>query len=218
MSDIERTETRSDADRLVEMMAFARETGRTIASLRNRVDELERLCDTDELTGCSNRRGWLRSLDRALARLRRGGLGGCVAYLDMNNFKNLNDSLGHQAGDAMLAHVADVLSKTVRPCDCVGRIGGDEFVVLLESATLDGAQTALQRINDAFTERPFRWASETIIPRASIGVAVLRATDTPSELIQRADASMYEVKRHTRKLPALTPADDSAPDPSLNAA
>ena len=153
----------------------------------------ERLADRDHLTGLANR----RAFDRALTNLRgrRAGDAGALILLDLDNFKQVNDSMGHLRGDAVLREVARELRRRVRDTDLVARLGGDEFAVLLRG--VDHAQaTAVAAhlragVRAATDGMPLRTPVD-----ASVGVALLTPREeTPSDALGRADAAMYRVKR-----------------------
>jgi diguanylate cyclase (GGDEF)-like protein len=130
---------------------------------------------------------------------RRPGAGVAVIFMDLDRFKEVNDSLGHQAGDELLIAVSRRLNQAVRPSDTVARFGGDEFVVLVGDVTsiADAAQLA-DRLSTVLTE-PFELASHRVGATASIGVAMTSdAAASPENLIRQADAAMYRAKEHGR--------------------
>ncbi|MDP9258739.1 MAG: GGDEF domain-containing protein [Actinomycetota bacterium] len=136
-------------------------------------------------------------MGHAIARLgRQPGALIAVLFIDLDNFKNVNDTLGHARGDRLLAVVAERLKTVVRASDTVARLGGDEFALLLEDLTsADGARVVAERAMSMLAD-PFDLAGESVSVGASIGVA-LRTDGTagPGELINEADAAMYEAKR-----------------------
>lgn len=152
----------------------------------------------DALTGLPNRVLFLDRLDQALTRLRRTKSAAAILFLDLDHFKLVNDSLGHQVGDELLAAVAPRLRQAVRRSDTVARFGGDEFGILLEdvSGELEAVDTA-QRIASVFT-RPFVLAGREHFVTTSIGIAIARGGELSEELIRDADAAMYRAKEHGR--------------------
>jgi len=151
----------------------------------------------DPLTGLANRSLILEHLHLAVARAGRRSSLAAVIFLDLDDFKPINDTLGHSAGDEILVRVADRLRSAVRPSDTLGRWGGDEFVVVCED--LDRASDApaiVARMAAAFDE-PFTLHGTELQVTASIGVAVSGGgDDRPAALIHAADAAMYRVKHH----------------------
>jgi diguanylate cyclase (GGDEF)-like protein/PAS domain S-box-containing protein len=148
----------------------------------------------DPLTGLPNRALFLDRLEHALSRLRRGQSLAAILFLDLDRFKLVNDSLGHQVGDELLAAVAPRLKQAVRSSDTVARFGGDEFGILLEdiSAEHDAIEMA-ERIASVFT-RPFLLAGSEHFITTSIGIALARGGEVAAELIRNADAAMYRAK------------------------
>ncbi|MDX6476959.1 MAG: hypothetical protein QOH95_2470 [Gaiellaceae bacterium] len=145
----------------------------------------ERLAATDPLTGLPNRRSWYHELELALVRGRRSGAPRSVLLLDLDNFKQVNDREGHSAGDQLLETVSGCWSNCLRTNDVLGRIGGDEFAVILEDADEPSARRVVAKLHESLTGPH----------RASAGVAVWDGNEDVSTLMERADADMYEHKR-----------------------
>lgn len=167
-----------------------------VTARRRSAADLEYLAKHDHLTGLPNRRVFEDALERELARALRSGHGGVLLWIDLDDFKKVNDELGHQAGDRLLAEVATRLRATVRTGDEVARIGGDEFVLLLPETGLEEAE----RIADRLLQALARIGAGISIPgfdvRASIGIVCFPADgDTAHRLLAHADITMYEVKR-----------------------
>jgi diguanylate cyclase (GGDEF)-like protein/PAS domain S-box-containing protein len=168
--------------------------------------ELERLSQRDPLTGLFNRRRFEEALRHQLAYTRRYGRGGALLMIDLDRFKQINDRLGHTAGDEALRHVALVLSDNLRAGDTlargadsptvVARLGGDEFVALLPEADGDGAIAVAERLARGLREAPFRVDNHEIELRISIGVATFDEHGLPGEkeLLAAADRAMYGAK------------------------
>lgn len=153
--------------------------------LITRVKELAR---TDELTGLANRRRWHEELDRELARARRHKSGLCVAMVDLDGFKELNDLHGHQAGDQVLRDTARLWSDAVRATDMLGRYGGDEFAVVLPDCRLEEALVVIDRMRQA-TPAP---------ATCSAGIACSQGSEPAENVVGRADAALYQAKKQGR--------------------
>lgn len=164
--------------------------------------EMARQARTDPLTGLMNRRAFLDEMSKRISRLDREGLPGTVMFVDLDNFKLLNDRCGHEVGDAALKIAADLLRRTVRPADLVARLGGDEFALWL-----DGADpfTAAERAEGLRVHGPQELGAA--LPEGadmtlsmSIGIAgrAARSGEDEDSLLRRADLAMYEVKRAGR--------------------
>lgn len=154
----------------------------------------------DELTDLPNRRMFLEHLDQEIARSRRHGYLEALLFLDLDNFKNVNDSLGHAVGDELLKQVATRLSRRLRKEDTVARLGGDEFVILLSEISKDSAsasawcQLFAAEIQQLFLE-PFQLAGHRLHLTASIGIVLFPLDESgPGDLLQRADVAMYRAK------------------------
>jgi diguanylate cyclase (GGDEF)-like protein/PAS domain S-box-containing protein len=171
-----------------------------ISDRKRAEEELVRRAVHDPLTGLPNRQLFLDRLGVALAQSeRRPGAGVAVIFMDLDRFKEVNDSLGHQAGDELLIGVSLRLSQAVRPADTVARFGGDEFVVLVGDVTsVADAEQLAHRLSRVLTE-PFELGDHRVPATASIGVAMTSdATASPESLIRQADAAMYRAKEHGR--------------------
>ena len=170
--------------------------------LTQRVNELEsemqRLSSevsTDQLTQIANRRGLLQAFDAERARLERTETTLSVGLLDIDNFKRLNDELGHAAGDEALRSLAAVVRKTLRPTDHVARYGGEEFVVLLPDTPVDEGQQILTRLQRALTGGLFMHEHKQVFVTFSAGVTRYRRGEPIEEALERADQGLYEAKR-----------------------
>jgi diguanylate cyclase len=172
------------------------------SQLAERVEQLEgelrRLSDevqTDQLTQVANRRGLLASFETEQAKLERDPKPLALALLDIDNFKKLNDSLGHTAGDEALKALAARASALLRPGDTVGRWGGEEFVLILPAAPLDEAQTVLTRLQRSLSASLFMHEGRDVFVTFSAGVTLYRAGETLEAALDRADEALYEAKR-----------------------
>ena len=118
-----------------------------------------------------------------------------MLFVDLDRFKEVNDTLGHQCGDDLLKHVADILTGRLRESDVIARLGGDEFAVLLPMTGADGAAAIVAALDQEFIERPALLEGQAVTARASIGVAELDAELDVDGVLRRADQAMYAVKR-----------------------
>jgi len=168
---------------------------RDITDRKNLEERLEHLAFHDPLTGLANRSLLVDRLRQVLARLARRGGTVAVVFLDLDNFKVINDSLGHDTGDRLLKAVAERLRECVRSEDTVARLGGDEFVLLLEGAEDPGdAHRTAKRLNERLAE-PFYLGGRELFVNGSIGLALARETfEDPEELLRRADLALYKAK------------------------
>jgi diguanylate cyclase (GGDEF)-like protein len=161
-----------------------------LGAMGRRLAEAERLADHDVLTPLLNRRAFVREVQRAIALTRRHATPASVLYFDLDDFKGVNDGLGHAAGDAVLIAVAERLQAHVREADVVGRIGGDEFAVLLLHADLEAAQAKGAALARAVSDQPVAAAGGA---RISItwGARQIGAVDSAEQALSEADAAMY---------------------------
>jgi diguanylate cyclase len=166
-----------------------------IRELEAELEHISELVREDQLTGALNRRGLDESMDREIKRSDRSKTAFSVALLDIDNFKQLNDSLGHQAGDRALVHLTQVIKETLRPADSVGRYGGEEFLVVLPETDLNAAVEAIQRLQRDLTKKFFLHNNERILVTFSAGVALRSENEEPEDLIGRADKAMYIAKK-----------------------
>ncbi len=166
-----------------------------LAKARSRIVSLERLADEDALTPVANRRAFVRQLTRMIAFTNRYGVPASVVYFDVNNMKHINDAHGHPAGDAALRHIATVLRDNIRSSDIVGRLGGDEFGVILAQTDEEQAHAKAAALAQAIAAQPLRWNDVTIPISAAYGVYAFSGSDDPQHAIEAADQAMYQQKR-----------------------
>jgi diguanylate cyclase (GGDEF)-like protein/PAS domain S-box-containing protein len=163
---------------------------------RKRADgELEHFATRDDLTGLHNRRFFERALEEQLGRVERYREQAAVLLLDLDDFKSVNDGLGHHAGDQLLKHVGRVVSERLRSSDVLARLGGDEFAVLLPHADDHSAADVAAAIHGELARQPAHIEGHDIVAASSIGVAVLDADDSVDDALRRADRAMYRAKR-----------------------
>jgi len=173
-----------------------RVSNRDISDLKNAEEIASKLAHFDTLTGLPNRRMLHDRLQQSLAQARRYRRALAVMFIDLDRFKQINDTLGHDMGDALLIEVGKRLSSSVRQCDTVARAGGDEFIIVLPEISLpQDACTIAEKILAAL-HQPMRLGSKSFETTASIGVAVRAGDDSDdeSELMKKADIAMYEAK------------------------
>jgi diguanylate cyclase (GGDEF)-like protein len=179
------------------------------ATVAARTAELQELLMRDMLTGLPNRRALMQALPEAMARAARVGRPCAVLFLDMDGFKQVNDTRGHEEGDALLRQFSTRLVNGIRETDMAARLAGDEFVVVLELLTdARDAENKAHVLLDALS-RPYMLAGGSVHVSASIGVALQLPHDPqePARLLARADQAMYEAKRRGKGRVALTTAE-----------
>jgi len=195
------------------VMLGAATTGLVEVTARRRsAADLAYLAKHDHLTGLPNRRVFEGALERELARTLRTGRGGALLWIDLDDFKRVNDELGHQVGDRLLAEIGRTLRATVRAGDEVARIGGDEFVLLLPETDVAEAELIADRLMRALAQTGTDILMQGFGVRASIGIVRFPGDgESTHELLAHADVTMYEVKRAgggAHRVYAAAPADD----------
>ncbi|MHB8948871.1 MAG: GGDEF domain-containing protein [Rhodoferax sp.] len=185
----------SARDELRDMREKALSNEAELAKLHQELDRVSAQARHDPLTGALNRKGLEEAVDREVSSVRRKDTPLCMALLDIDNFKALNDRLGHTTGDEALAHLAAVTREVMRPQDTLARYGGEEFVVLMPDTALDNGIEAMTRLQRELTKRFFLAGTEKILITFSAGVAQLAADETGPSAIKRADQAMYLAKR-----------------------
>jgi diguanylate cyclase (GGDEF)-like protein len=164
------------------------------------ITRIERLLERDPLTDTLNRRAFDQALERAHAWLRRGR-GYALVMIDMDRFKQLNDSLGHAAGDAALRQMVRELQPCVREVDRFGRLGGEEFCVLLPDTDIAGAALVAERMRALVEQTPLRWLEQDWPLSASLGIAEAERDDASGDaVLARADAALYRAKSQGRNV------------------
>ncbi len=168
------------------------------ATLAQRTAQLQELAvdaGTDALTGLKNRRALEAALHDACTNWRRYGHQGAVVLIDLNGFKQLNDTHGHAAGDAMLQQVGSLLTQHTRATDVVARLGGDEFVVLLREVGTAAAIAKTRDLRRVIAETPLYYGTEILRVGAALGVATLAEAPSATTVLELADSRMYQFKR-----------------------
>ena len=179
---------------LQEMLSYAAAAEQRLGEQRKRIDYLEALSTTDELTNLANRRGFDHFLRQTLSAARRHNRTGVLGYIDLDDFKLINDSFGHEAGDDILRLVANTLRSHVRDSDLVARLGGDEFAIILTECDWDGGTARARRLQQLLNDTAALLEGAKIALSASLGVARFGPESTPAELLRAADKAMYADK------------------------
>jgi diguanylate cyclase (GGDEF)-like protein/PAS domain S-box-containing protein len=173
------------------------------------------LADHDEMTGLANRRRFREEVERGIAYAERYGHPAAMVLLDLDNFKDINDTLGHHVGDRLLVGVAERLGTRLRRTDMLGRIGGDEFAALLPQAEPAQAMRVAEEVLDSVTTAAYALDGHVVTARASIGLALFRsglAIDA-DDLQIRADVAMYTAKREGGNRVSILGPDANPPPP-----
>ncbi|AVP57363.1 GGDEF domain-containing protein [Pulveribacter suum] len=166
-----------------------------IDQLRQELDRASSMARHDALTGSLNRKGFDEAVQREVARAQRQDTPLCIALLDVDDFKSINDRLGHAAGDEALVHLADVTRQGLRPQDQLARYGGEEFIIILPDTVVDEGVQVMRRLQRELTTRYFLKDGERLLITFSAGVAQMAGKDDISDAIRRADQGMYLAKR-----------------------
>jgi len=198
------------------LMMLTNAFGYLLLSREKLQGELSRLEVNDPLTDVPNRRGFYQALAPWMALARRPGMPTALIVLNLDQFKRVNDSYGHTAGDAVLKAMVDVCKKQLRDSDLMGRLGGAEFAIQLPRTSIEDAAMVAERIRSAIAALPVKAEKALITLTASFGVTVIRADDTPVSLFQRADAALQQARQAGRNcvvqaaMPAAAESDGDA--------
>ncbi len=184
---------------LMEEVARLREE---LNNSRGRIQHLERLADQDSLVPVYNRRAFVRELTRAISMTERYGAPSTVIYFDVNNMKQINDIYGHPAGDAALRHVAKSLLEEVRDSDVVGRLGGDEFGVILYQIDADIAQEKSNQLAQEIAKKPVPFNDTELTVNVTFGAYTFNGVGDAGQALAEADKAMYERKQSGQKAAA----------------
>lgn len=181
-------------EELVNTRKKVQESETKIRQLEQELSQVSELVREDQLTGALNRRGLDASFEHDAGHADRTQSPLCVALLDIDNFKRLNDTKGHHAGDQALIHLSSVIKEALRPSDSVARYGGEEFVILLPDTPLEEATATVERLQRELTKQFFLHENERILITFSAGVAQRAPQEPQEEVVGRADKAMYQAK------------------------
>ena len=173
-----------------EVETLRRELDRT----HERLNQMEKLADLDTLAPIANRRAFVRELTRAISFAERYQTPSSLIYFDVNGFKSINDNYGHAAGDKALLHVASILLERVRESDVVGRLGGDEFGVILSQTDRQGAREKAVQLGEAIENEPVSWEGTQLPLRLAYGITTFQGGESVTDTLAAADREMYERK------------------------
>jgi diguanylate cyclase (GGDEF)-like protein len=178
--------------------ATIRRLRRELAQARKQIEELQASAELDFLLGIYNRRGFQRELDRAIAYIKRYHASGALIVLDVDRLKPINDRFGHAAGDQVLQAVVATIAHQVRASDVIGRLGGDEFGLLLWNLSETDARVKAAALEQAVDQLSFVFSGHTVGAGASAGVAILDGHADAARAFEEADRAMYVRKAQRR--------------------
>lgn len=190
----------------------AMDAERRIKELTEELDHIGEVAHQDYLTGTLNRRGMDEAIEREFSRADRHNTPLCVAMLDIDHFKKLNDTLGHATGDQALTHLAKVLKEVLRPTDVLARYGGEEFVIILPATAQAEAVKVVTRVQRELTKNFFMHNNERVLITFSAGVAERTPGESADVLIPRADVALYQAKHSGRNRVVGADMNDAASD------
>lgn len=182
-------------DKMVLARQEVQDAEQRIHTLEAKLQHMSELVREDQLTGSLNRRGLDDVFERETARSDRRGTPLCIAMLDLDDFKRLNDTYGHLAGDAALKHLVKIVKETLRSMDVIARFGGEEFLILLPETTVEAAASTMTRLQRELTRHFFLHDNEKVLITFSAGVALRLPNEDQAELVKRADRAMYQAKQ-----------------------
>jgi diguanylate cyclase len=183
------------SDELQGMRDKAAQTEERIAQLQAELDRASAQARNDPLTGLLNRKGLDETVEREITISRRKQSSLCVSLLDIDNFKKINDTHGHETGDAALVHLTQVARECIRPQDTLGRYGGEEFVVVMPETSIEQGIEVMTRVQRELTRRFFLAGTQKLLITFSAGVAQLGDEESGANAVDRADQAMYLAKR-----------------------
>jgi len=188
-------EALASRDRMLAAHQEVQDAEKRIRELEGKLQHMSELVREDQLTGSLNRRGLDDVFERESARADRRGTPLCIALLDLDNFKKLNDTYGHLVGDGALRHLVKVVKDTLRSMDVIARFGGEEFLILLPETTVEAASSAMVRVQRELTRHFFLHDNEKTLITFSCGVALRHQNEDQASLMARADRAMYRAKQ-----------------------
>ncbi len=160
-----------------------------------RIPELEKLADQDSLIDISNRRAFVREMTRMISYSDRYGINSSLIFLDMNDLKVINDTYGHKVGDQALTHIAQTMLSNLRDSDIIGRLGGDEFGIILPKSNEKNADIKAQKILALIEKKPLIVQGKTIPLKIAYGIYPLHSGISPAQALDHADKKMYSHKQ-----------------------
>lgn len=200
-------------DAMVDARQEVEKAEERIQALEQQLQQMGELVREDQLTGSLNRRGMDESLDREIANALRRETPLCVALLDLDDFKRINDTHGHATGDEVLVHPVQVIRETLRKLDVIARFGGEEFVILMPETSPQDAVQIITRVQRELTKRIFMHESQRLLITFSAGVSVYHPGESQAELLKRTDVALYKAKNAGKN--RIVFADPPADAPSL---
>ena len=191
-------ESPPSSDLVDQVDALRRRYHESVSQLASLTGRLRELATVDSLTGVLNRRAFLDQADAEWVRHRRNNRPLSCAMVDVDGFKQINDTFGHAAGDALLQHIGTLLRASLRATDLPARLGGDEFIALMPDTSLDGALTTAERLLARVGVRPLSVLDKDLITTLSVGVATAEQCHSLEELMVKADRALYCAKKEGR--------------------
>ncbi len=185
-------------DAITTLMHEVHRLRQEVEAARRNVEDAARYADQDMLLPIMNRRAFVRELTRVISVAQRYGTPSSLIYFDLNDFKTINDTHGHAAGDAVLKGFSETIKAQIRDTDILARVGGDEFAIILSHLTVDQARRKAGDLAARLEANPVRWKDNEIAVRFSYGVYGLRAGENANVAMAEADRAMYEQKRATK--------------------
>lgn len=182
-------------DAIMTLMEEVDNLRRSVDGMSQRLEKAEKLADQDALLPIYNRRAFVRELTRVQATVERYSTSATLIYIDLNGFKEVNDTHGHQAGDYVLSEFANRLVDSVRETDIVGRLGGDEFGLILSRTDFEAAATLTSRLPDELERNPIIWEGQKLNVGMAYGTVPIEPGVKAEEALSSADTKMYEHKK-----------------------
>lgn len=182
-------------DAILTLMAEVDRLRHDLEHTKERLESVQAVADQDSLLPLLNRRAFVREMSRIISFGDRYDLSASLIYFDLDGFKAVNDTHGHAAGDAVLKHVANLLIENVRESDVVGRLGGDEFGVILPKADKDLAEKKARALSEQLISQPFQWDGKPLNLSVAFGIHQFQKGENPDAAMADADRAMYEAKR-----------------------
>ena len=192
---IAQTEALRSRDAILAARKDVEDAEALIHDLKTKLEQMSELVREDQLTGSLNRRGLDDVFERELARSERRSSPLCIALLDLDDFKKINDNYGHSAGDEALIHLVRVIKETLRTMDVIARFGGEEFLIVLPDTSLAEAVQTITRLQRELTKQIFMHNHTRLLMTFSAGVALRNEKEDQQSMVKRADAALYEAKR-----------------------